>query len=123
MDVCRRVQPNHSAGRRDRQLPVAFQVGDSPDSLLALHRNAFHHAERVSRRFAFLTFGMTGIECQPERGDSEGGFRDSSTAGVARIAWGSRLLLASDKQTEELVESRALPESMTIPLASGHGAA
>jgi hypothetical protein len=55
----------------DGREPIAFQVGESPDSFLALHADAFRHAEWVSRKFEFLAFGMTGVEvgveCQPER--------------------------------------------------------
>ena len=49
--------------------PIAFQIGDDPDSFFAVHANALRHAEWVSRRHEFLMFGMTGVElgikCQP----------------------------------------------------------
>jgi hypothetical protein len=55
--------------RVDSQEPLAFQIGESPESFLALHADAFTHGEWVSRKFEFLTFGMTGVEvgveCQP----------------------------------------------------------
>ena len=51
------------------QQPLALQIGESPESFLALHADASTHGEWVSRKFEFLIFGMTGVEvgveCQP----------------------------------------------------------
>ena len=41
---------------------VAFQIGENEESVLAVHPEALRHAEWVSRRHGFLTFGMTGVE-------------------------------------------------------------